>query len=624
MNFYNLASDESSQCFIINFKNTNILVDCSLNVNSLLSQTNSKNEIKTNKKRKIDQLQETEEKKISIITKSEKEYLNVQQIKLDIPSIVSFDMSSVDLILISNFKNILCLPFITEKTKFKGKILSTEPTIKIGEKLMTEISTELKLNEESAQHYETKNLEPLKLDYLLKWKNVFSLEEIHSCIEKIQTISFEEYIDIYGQFKVSAVSSGFSIGSANWCLESEFEKIVVLSSSSSSTSRHPQEFQIEPLKNANVAIFSDISDSNENSTPDTMLTELCKNIGNTISNGGDVLIPCHSSGIIYDLIDYLRKYLNSLNLHSTNMYFVSPTSEFSLAYSNISSEWLCETKQVKSYEANDPFDHGSMLKSGDLKIFTGLDTKFANVFHQNRANPCIIFAGDPSLRFGEVIHLMKLFNKNPKNSMILIEPEYNFEKTIGIYKENLVMQVVSCPIDLRMNQYELVQLINQITPENIILPNFLIKNEEISNNKKVIFSKYLDSFQIDLQNKFEKAKIDVKLAKQIHPIFLNELNVSMIHATLESKDGNHTLSSIDDSKAHSLFGDLKIQEIFKSLEKHGCKDYKVEKIGYGEFKICISDGNYLTISNEKTKIETNSSQKRKLLKTVIIENFYVL
>ena len=45
---------------------------------------------------------------------------------------------------------------------------------------------------------------------------------------------------------------------------------------------------------------------------------------------------------------------------------------------------------------------------------------------------------------------------------------------------------------------------------------------------------------------------------------------------------------------------------------------------YGEFKITSSDGNYLTILNEKTRIETNSIEKRKMLKQVIIENFYVL
>jgi integrator complex subunit 9 len=235
---------------------------------------------------------------------------------------------------------------------------------------------------------------------------------------------------------------------------------------------------IEPLKNANVAIFTDVSFRNVNSTPDSMLTELCRNIGVTISNGGDVLIPCHSSGVIYDLIDYLRKYLNSLNLHSTNMYFVSSSSEHSLAYSNISSEWMCETKQMKTYEASDPFDHGSMLRNGDLKIFTGLNTSFANVFHQNKANPCIIFTGDPSLRFGEITHLIKLFNKNPKNSMILIEPEYDFERTIGIYKSDLKMQVVHCPIDLRLNTKELIHLINEINPEHKIVQNFF-KNEEL-------------------------------------------------------------------------------------------------------------------------------------------------
>ena len=42
------------------------------------------------------------------------------------------DISEIDLILISNTKSLIGLPFITESGQFKGQIYATEPTIEFG------------------------------------------------------------------------------------------------------------------------------------------------------------------------------------------------------------------------------------------------------------------------------------------------------------------------------------------------------------------------------------------------------------------------------------------------------------------------------------------------------------
>jgi integrator complex subunit 9 len=42
------------------------------------------------------------------------------------------DFSEIDVILISNYMNMLALPFITEGTGFSGSVYATEPTLQIG------------------------------------------------------------------------------------------------------------------------------------------------------------------------------------------------------------------------------------------------------------------------------------------------------------------------------------------------------------------------------------------------------------------------------------------------------------------------------------------------------------
>lgn len=42
------------------------------------------------------------------------------------------DFSELDVILISNYQNMLALPYLTEGTDFKGVVYATEPTLQIA------------------------------------------------------------------------------------------------------------------------------------------------------------------------------------------------------------------------------------------------------------------------------------------------------------------------------------------------------------------------------------------------------------------------------------------------------------------------------------------------------------
>ncbi|OWK01148.1 INTS9, partial [Cervus elaphus hippelaphus] len=49
------------------------------------------------------------------------------------------DLSTVDVILISNYHCMMALPYITEHTGFTGTVYATEPTVQIGRLLMEEL-----------------------------------------------------------------------------------------------------------------------------------------------------------------------------------------------------------------------------------------------------------------------------------------------------------------------------------------------------------------------------------------------------------------------------------------------------------------------------------------------------
>ena len=156
-----------------------------------------------------------------------------------------------------------------------------------------------------------------------------------------------------------------------------------------------------------------------------------------------MLIPCYSSGVIYDLFECLSLHLEQSGLLSIPLYFISPIAEYSLAFSNILAEWLTQNKQSKVYipEGNfkthqiillillfikfyyylsnftflEPFPHANLTKNARLKHFSGIHT---DTFNNEFKTPCVVFTGHPSLRFGDVVHLIELWGSSPNNLIV--------------------------------------------------------------------------------------------------------------------------------------------------------------------------------------------------------------
>lgn len=89
---------------------------------------------------------------------------------------------------------------------------------------------------------------------------------LHSCFQ-----------DIYGALTATPVSSGYCLGSANWVIQSDYEKVAYVSGSTTLTT-HPKPMVPQSLRNVNVLIMTALTQT-PTSNPDTMLGELCINTG---------------------------------------------------------------------------------------------------------------------------------------------------------------------------------------------------------------------------------------------------------------------------------------------------------------------------------------------------------
>jgi len=385
-----------------------------------------------------------------------------------------------------------------------------------------------------------------------RWWRLYNRHDVDSCISKIRTVSFCQTVELYSSLKITAISSGFSIGSANWIIQTDFEKISYMSDSSVCDGYHPENINKEDLKRSDLLILTRLSSSEMQSTADAAITSFLQQIGTTLSGGGNVLVPTQSCGIVLDLIERIHLFLNSIGHNHTPIYFISPVAEYIIAYANVSGEWLSRTRQERLYQPEPPFQHEELLRSGRLHLFIDVDDRrLVSIFRE----PCIVLAGHCSLRFGPVTHFLRLWANDAKNSLLLIDPF--FEKasilasaTALISPTRLSMRVIHCPIDTRLSAASAKALLNELQPNHLIIPkqySSSIMTTPLGDSLKTSSAfQPLEILSLPLKRPFEKATLSRELALYLRPKELNDkVSFVNINAILDVTNNRLTLNRSD-------------------------------------------------------------------------------
>ncbi|EXX64334.1 hypothetical protein RirG_143750 [Rhizophagus irregularis DAOM 197198w] len=56
-------------------------------------------------------------------------------------------------------------------------------------------------------------------------RSLYSIADIQSCIDKVRPVRFGEHLNLY-ELEVTAYSSGYCLGSANWMIDCGGEKVT--------------------------------------------------------------------------------------------------------------------------------------------------------------------------------------------------------------------------------------------------------------------------------------------------------------------------------------------------------------------------------------------------------------
>ncbi|CAL4069691.1 unnamed protein product, partial [Meganyctiphanes norvegica] len=423
------------------------------------------------------------------------------------------------------------------------------------------------------------------------WQPAYSMKAINEAMSHVQIVAYNEKKDICGALKVTAVSSGFCMGSCNWLIATQHEKLAYLSGSSTLTT-HPRPIDQLALKNADVLIMTALNHT-PMYNPDSMLGEFCVAVAQTVRNGGNALVPCYPSGVVYDLFECLSNHLDNLGLSLIPMYFVSPVAESSLAYSNIFSEWLSSSKQGKVYQMDDPFPHAHLVRTGRLKAFKSLH---AEGFSMEYRQPCIMFCGHPSLRFGDAVHFIEMWGSNPQNAILFTEPEFDFKEALAPFQP-LAMRPVYCPIDTSLNFTQARKLVSELRPGKLVVPEVYLRpppsaphRTDLTLNLEEVPLTYSECQVVSLgvKRRLESLSLTPEVAKTLNPVTIRPgLNTATITAALHCHDNKYLLKAVDpndDSLGNKLptcypYGNLSVEDLVQRLAAAGLTDARVEEAG---------------------------------------------
>ncbi|GFQ06060.1 integrator complex subunit 9 [Phtheirospermum japonicum] len=304
-----------------------------------------------------------------------------------VKNLLLWDVSSIDIVLISSPMGMLALPYLTRNIDFSAKVYATEAVARIGQLMMEDLAN---MHMEFRQFYgpaesdapqwmkwDELELMPLELRQLIcgvdgtefgGWMLLYSAADVKACMLKVHTLKFAEEVCYNGTLIVKPFSSGLEIGSCNWNITGPKESFAYVSSSVFSPTT-AMGFDYKALQTSDVILYSDFSSRNavdkfddDNVTSATLFNDdeyleemekldfICSCSTDSIKAGGSVLIPIGRLGIILQLLERFALDMASENM-KVPIFVISSVAEELMAFTNIIPEWLC--KQLQDREGVD-------------------------------------------------------------------------------------------------------------------------------------------------------------------------------------------------------------------------------------------------------------------------------
>lgn len=299
----------------------------------------------------------------------------------------------VSCILISHFHLDHCgaLPYFTEVLGYNGPIYMTYPTKAVLPILLEDCQKILSMKNRGT--------------------DIYSLEDIKKCMDKIIPVNMNETIEISKDFIITPYYAGHVIGAAMFYVRVGNRSVVYTGDYSTTADQHLGAAWIDTLR-PDLMITESTYGSVTRNCRKMKEREFLQSIHRCIERNGKVLIPIFALGRAQEICLIVESYWERMGL-GTPVYFAGGLTEKANEIYKRFINYTNESVRTKILEKNAfEFKH---IKS----YYKGCEME----------GPCVIFSSPGMLHSGNSLRIFKNLCSDPKNLVIL--PGYCVRGTLG-------------------------------------------------------------------------------------------------------------------------------------------------------------------------------------------------
>ncbi|ANZ73611.1 BA75_01543T0 [Komagataella pastoris] len=344
-----------------------------------------------------------------------------------LPFYDEFDLSTVDVLLISHFHldHAASLPYVMQKTNFKGRVFMTHPTKAIYRWLLNDFVRVTAIDDDSNQLYSDKDL-----------KDSF---------DRIETIDFHSTIEIDG-IRFTAYQAGHVLGAAMFFIEIAGIKVLFTGDFSREEDRHLSVAEVPPVR-PDVLITESTFGTATHEPREEKEKKLTTMIHSTLANGGRVLMPVFALGRAQELLLILDEYWSQhQDLENIKVYYASDLARKCLAVYQTYINMMNENIRKKFRDTNkNPFQFQYIKNIKNLSKFDDFQ-------------PSVVVASPGMLQNGVSRALLEKWAPDPRNTLIMTG--YSVEGTMA-------KEIVLEPTEIPSQQNPDVLIPRRMTVEEI-------------------------------------------------------------------------------------------------------------------------------------------------------------
>ena len=388
-----------------------------------------------------------------------------------LPFLDRIEPDQIDVVLITHFHldHAASLPYLTERTNFKGRVFMTHPTKAVLRLLLGDYLRLMAM----------RNTKPEDV--------LYTESELYSCLQKVELLDYHTTVTV-GGLSFHALNAGHVLGACMYFLELGGRSVLYTGDYSMEDDRHLMAAEI-PHKKPDLLVTESTYGVQVHASRAEREARFTNTVERIVSRGGRCLIPVFALGRAQELLLILDEYWQANSqLQDIPIWYASKMASRALrvyqTYAN-----MMNARIRSQMDVSNPFKFQFIqnLKSIDVNTF-------------DDSGPSVVFASPGMLQSGVSRQLFDRWASNPNNGVLIAgyAVDHTLAKEIMTQPKEVVTlegrrQPLNCLVDYvsfsaHVDFVQNRSFITQVAPRHIVLVHGA--KEEMGRLKSALMLQY--------------------------------------------------------------------------------------------------------------------------------------